>query len=44
MLTIYSQQQLFVVYLKNKAEISELPAVFQNAHNLLDGQVVNAIK
>lgn len=44
MLTVYSQQQLFVVYLKNKAETSELAAVFQNEHNLLEGQAANAIK
>lgn len=44
MLTVYSQQRLFVVYLKTKTETSELAAVFQNARHLLEGQAVNAIQ
>lgn len=43
MLTVYSQQQLFVVCLKNKAESSKLDAVFQNAHTFLDGQAADAL-
>lgn len=44
MLTVYSQQQLFEVYLKNKTEMFELAAVFQNMSKLLEGQAVNAMK